>query len=83
MSSLKDRLDRIRTGFRAEAPPEALAVMDKAHQSLADSGIMDRIPRVGDNLPAFSLLDTEGASLDSNVLLAQGPLVVAIYRGVW
>jgi hypothetical protein len=83
MGTLKERLDRIRDGFRKAAPPEGLAVMDKAHRELADSGIMDRIPRVGDKLPAFRLPDTEGNIVDSNTLLAKGPLVVVFYRGVW
>ena len=83
MGTLKERLDRIRDGFRGQAPPEALAIMDKAHRELADSGIMDRIPLVGDKLAPFSLPDTEGNILDSNTLLAKGPLVMVFYRGVW
>jgi hypothetical protein len=83
MNTLKDRLDRIRDGFQKEAPPQALAVMARAHQELADSGIMDRIPTVGDKLTAFSLPDTEGNTVASDKLLAEGPLVVTSYRGVW
>jgi hypothetical protein len=83
MSTLKERLDRIRDGFKQQAPPEALAIMDRARQGLADSGIMDRIPKVGDKLPSFQLPDTEGNTVDSETLLADGPLVVAHYRGVW
>ncbi len=83
MSALKIKLDRIRDSFKKQAPPEAIAVMDRARQGLADSGIMDRIPKVGDKLPAFRLPDTEGNTVDSDTLLADGPLVVAIYRGVW
>jgi len=82
-SSLQDRLDRIRDGFRKEAPPEALAVMDQSHRELAASGIMDRIPKVGDKLPPFSLLDNEGNTVSSSALLADGPLVVTHYRGIW
>ena len=83
MGTLKERLDRIRDGFRNQAPPEALEVMDNAHRELVDSGIMDRIPRVGDKLAPFSLPDTEGNLVDSNKLMANGPLVVVFYRGVW
>ena len=83
MNTLKERLDRIRSGFRQQAPPDALAVMDRAHQGLADSGIMDRIPKIGDKLATFSLPDTEGNIIDSTRLLADGPLVVTFYRGVW
>ncbi len=83
MSTLKDRLDRILEGFKKDAPPEVLAVMAAGEQTLRDSGIMDRIPRVGSPLPAFSLPDTEGHPVASGELLARGPLVVTMYRGVW
>ena len=83
MNTLKDRLDRIRSGFQQEAPPEVVALMAKAHRELADSGIMDRIVEVGDKLPTFSLPDTEGNIVSSDELLAAGPLVVTYYRGAW
>jgi peroxiredoxin len=44
---------------------------------------MARIPTVGAALPAFTLPDTEGRQVASGDLLASGPLVVAMYRGVW
>lgn len=83
MSTLKIRLDRIRDGFKQQAPAEALAIMAQAQQELADSGIMDRIPKVGDMMPAFELPDTAGRLVSSKDLLAQSPLVVTFYRGVW
>jgi hypothetical protein len=83
MSTLKELLDRVREGFKKEAPPEVHAVMDRARQGLAESGIMDRILKVGDRLPAFALPDTGGATVESSALLARGPLAIAFYRGVW
>ncbi len=83
MSTLKERLVNITEGFKKEAPPEVLATMDRARQNLADSGIMDRIPQVGDKLPAFNLPDTAGETVSSEALLADGPLVVTSYRGIW
>lgn len=83
MSTLKDRLDRMREGFRKDAPPEVLAVMDRAKQELIDSGITAAMIQPGDTLPAFSLPDAEGNLVDSAALLAGGPLVVTLYRGHW
>jgi hypothetical protein len=83
MSTLKERLDRIRESFEKQAPEEALAVMHGATESLRESGIMDRIPKVGDPLPAFALPDTDGTEVRSGDLLAEGPLVVTFYRGEW
>jgi hypothetical protein len=83
MSTLAERLDRIRESFEGQAPKEALAVMHRATSDLLESGIMDRIPAPGDALPAFALPDTEGSEVRSGDLLAQGPLVVTFYRGEW
>ena len=83
MTTLKERLDRIREGFEAQAPAEALAIMHRATADLSASGIMDRLPQVGSRLPAFELQDTEGEHVRSADLLARGPLVVTFYRGRW
>ena len=83
MSTLHDRLERIRAGFAKQAPEEARRVMARATEDLRASGILDRIPKVGDTLRAFELPDTSGATVRSEELLAEGPLVLSFYRGVW
>ena len=83
MSSLQERLDRIKAGFAKQAPPEAIATIEQAVQDLKASGIESRLPKVGDTLPAFELPDTEGQPVRSLDLLAQGPLVMVVYRGTW
>lgn len=83
MSTLAERLDRLRASFAEKIPAEAKAVMARAEEALRASGIMDGIPTVGSPLPAFALTDTEGDTVDSATLLAKGPLVLTFYRGVW
>jgi hypothetical protein len=83
MSTLQERLDRIRAGFLAQAPEEVRAVMTRATEDLRHSGILDGIPRPGSELPPFDLPDTEGNPLRSADLLARGPLVLSFYRGHW
>lgn len=83
MSTLAERLDRIRKAFAAQAPDDVMAVMHRATEDLRASGIMARIPAPGDPLPAFELPDTEGNPVRSADLLAEGPLVLGFYRGVW
>lgn len=83
MTTLQDRLDRIRDNFAKQAPETARSVMGRATQELHDSGILDRVPKVGDALPPFALPDTEGQTVSSFDLLAAGPLVVTVYRGIW
>ena len=83
MSTLQERLDRIRAGFVEQAPENVLAIMHAATEGIRASGIMDRIPKVGDPLPAFALVDTKGETVRSADLLARGPLVITHYRGDW
>lgn len=83
MSTLQSRLDRIRANFEEKAPADALAVMHRATEDLRASGILDSIPKVGDVLPAFELVDTEGQTVLAADLLAKGPMVLTVYRGVW
>jgi len=83
MNTLKQRLDRIRESFSEKAPDEAKAVMHRATEELGASGILDRIPSVGDTLAPFELPDTEDNVVSSAELLAQGPLVLTFYRGLW
>lgn len=83
MSTLNERLTRIRESFARSAPAEARAIMHRSTEDLRASGILDGIPAVGDALPAFELADTEGELVRSDDLLHEGPLVVTFYRGVW
>jgi hypothetical protein len=83
MSGLQEQLDRIRARFAAEAPEDALAVIQRTTEELRGSGILSRMPAPGDPLPPFELPDTEGKAVRSEELLAKGSLVLTFYRGVW
>jgi hypothetical protein len=83
MSALQDRLDRIKAVSSAKFAPEDLTIVSRATRELRDSGIMDRLPAVGDLAPPFELPDTEGRMVRSADLLERGPLIVSFYRGVW
>ncbi|MDH3283630.1 MAG: hypothetical protein OEQ13_02730 [Acidobacteriota bacterium] len=83
MSTLQDRLDRIRASFAEQAPAEAREVMGRATDDLRASGIISRIPTSGSPLPAFELPDTGGQLVRSDDLLGRGPLILSFYRGVW
>jgi len=83
MSTLQERMDRIKEGFLAQVSDEVKTVFSIAAESLHDSGIMERVPTTGTLLPAFALPDTEGNLVDSASLIKKGPLVLTFYRGVW
>lgn len=81
--TLQETLNRMKAEFEESAPPEALAVMHQATRELTDSGLLDNTLKTGDTAPDFSLEDQNGTPLASRDLLAQGPLVLGFYRGVW
>jgi len=81
--TLESKLAELRAASAKKHPPERLALMAAATRALRDSGILDRVAKVGDALPHFSLRNAQGVAIHSEDLLSQGPLVLTVFRGVW
>jgi len=86
--SLQVRLDAFKIKFQAGKPPynvspTAIATMQRATAELIASGQAGRARQAGELAPEFTLNDPDGRAVRSVDLLAQGPLVVTFYRGVW
>ena len=81
--SLAEQLDVIRAGAAKRIPEQTQELMHRATQELEDSGIADRVIRVGDKLPSFNLPNQYGDMVSSAELLDVGPLVLTVYRGLW
>jgi hypothetical protein len=81
--SLADTLASIREASAKRIPPERAAIMHRATEELRASGIIERVVKVGDPLPAFTLPNSYGQEVRSADLLAKGPLVVTFFRGSW
>ena len=86
--TLQAKLDAFKADFRAgkppyNVPPEVIETMDRATAELIASGAAARALKAGDKAPAFSLKNPDGKPVSSAELLAQGPLVMSFYRGVW
>lgn len=86
--TLQAKLDAFKADFKAgkppyNAPPEIHPVMERATAELFASGQADRAIHTGDRAPAFELRDQNDNPVSSAALLAQGPLIVTFYRGVW
>lgn len=80
---LQDKLDEHKKNFLEKAPSEAVAIMQKATKDLMNSGILDKVLKVGESAPDFSLPDEKGNLVELKGLLAKGPVVISFYRGVW
>jgi len=81
--SLSERLEAIRAGAATRIPAEQRAIMSQATKKLRESGILNDVIKVGDKLPAFSLPNQAGEMRASADLLAKGPMVLTVFRGVW
>lgn len=80
---LQEKLDAHKNAFVKKVPAEVLAVMQRAKDELADSGIMERTIKVGDPAPDFTLTNTDGKPLALGSLLDKGSVVLGFYRGRW
>jgi peroxiredoxin len=83
MMSLQERLTLLKnenfTRFSAEIRGAILGDL----QTLVDSGIVDRAPKVGDKCPDVTLSNQLGEPVRLGGLLQQGPVVLTFYRGGW
>jgi peroxiredoxin len=86
--TLQHRLDAFKADFEAgrppySVPPSVIETMHRATAELIASGQAERAKQAGDRAPEFTLSDQDGNAVSSAGLLAQGPLVLTFYRGVW
>ena len=81
--TLAEKLDTIRAGGAKRIPPEKRAIMVRATEDLRASGILDRVAKVGDDLPPFNLQNAYGKGVQSAGLLGKGTVVLTVFRGSW
>ena len=81
--SLQEKLDAMREASKTRIPSEARAIMQRSIDELRASGIMNRIARVGQTAPDFTLPDAAGRPVGLKELLARGAVVLSFYRGRW
>jgi hypothetical protein len=81
--TLAERLDTMRAAAKTRIPPEAQAVMQRSIEDVRASGLANRIARVGQPAPKFTLPNAAGEQVSLDGLLARGPVVLSFYRGRW
>ena len=79
----QQKLESIKNRIEGNMPPSYLKIMHKATHDLEQSGIQDKVLKVGASAPAFELTDQDGETVSSQELLSKGMLVLTFYRGVW
>ncbi len=81
--SLKEKIDKLKEGFKTKAPRDAQQIIHRATEDLKNSGIMDHVVKVGDKAPDFTLKNTADQDVSLHTLLGDGPVVLTFYRGKW
>ena len=81
--ALEDTLRGMREASAKHIPAEKAAIMHRATEELRNSGIMDRVIKVGAPLPPFAMPNAYGQVVRSTDPLANGPLVLTFFRGSW
>jgi len=81
--SLQEKLNAVKNEFESSAPKEALSVMHRAVEDLRNSGIMERVLKVGDTAPDFTLNNPDGKPVHFQDVLSSGPAVLGFFRGRW
>ncbi len=81
--SLDDDIQALQAQMMQQIPEETLAVMARATEELAGSGVLDHSLKAGEAAPDFTLPDAQGSHTHLADVLAQGPVVLSFYRGGW
>lgn len=80
---LQEKLISMKKDSIASRPPEVVEVLLGEVEKLVKSGMADKSIKPGEKMVEFSLPDEKGNLVNLKDLLAEGPLAVNFYRGVW
>ncbi|MFC5050748.1 redoxin domain-containing protein [Rubritalea spongiae] len=81
--SLNDTLVARKQKFAERAPAALLESQNNALLELEESGIYNKVLKVGDRAPDFSLNNAKGENIQLSQLTKKGPVVLTWYRGGW
>lgn len=80
---LHQRIAVLRAAVAKQAPAPVLETIAGDVDRLVRDGAGSKAPLVGDRAPDFTLPDAHGEPVSLAALLAEGPVVLAFYRGQW
>ncbi len=81
--TLSDQLTALKEKSRDRIPAESRAIMERAVDDLRRSGALDRVAKVGERAPAFTLPNAAGHPVSLADRVARGPVVLSFFRGRW
>jgi hypothetical protein len=83
VTTLQQKLNHLKANFEKSAPENVLTIMHRATRNLKNSGIMDKVAKIGDTAPDFELKNNDDKIVRLKNVLAERPLVLSFFRGQW
>ncbi len=80
---MNDQLEQMRDASWGRWPAEKRALVEQSFRDIAASGLLDRMVKIGDRAPDFTLSAADGTQVSLSALQKGGPVVLAFYRGHW
>jgi hypothetical protein len=81
--TLEEQLASIKAKAAGVVTPQVADAIKEGIDELRKNKVLEKVLKVGDTAPAFTLPDGEGRLIKSEDLLRQGPLVIHFFRGRW
>ena len=81
--TLADRLQLVKEQSWSEMTCTAKEISDMQINQIRNAGISESAHGIGNWLPKFELTDQDGETINSDELLATGPMVLTYFRGGW
>ena len=81
--SLNDQLEQMRQASWGKWPSQNRAIVERARDELAHSGLLEQGLKVGDAAPNFSLQTPTDERIVLYDLLRSSPVVLTFFRGHW
>ena len=78
-----EKLAEIRAAHCSQIPTPQMAVLTRLTARLRRSGILKKCVQAGETAPDFSFVDHSGKEDSLYGILAQGPVVLNFFRGLW
>ncbi|MGL4687504.1 MAG: hypothetical protein ACRC0S_08925 [Fusobacteriaceae bacterium] len=80
---IEEKLTLLREGFKKRVSTETKKIMESSLAELKRKRIIETSLKVGDKIPNFTLLNSQGENINSQELLSKGSLIISFYRGSW
>lgn len=79
---LRSQIEALEHSYRANSPQKA-ELLDKAYRDIAACASTAGAPKTGGEAPDFTLPNAVGIPVRLSDALANGPVVLTFYRGIW